>query len=460
MQIDPASFRDPSGFVFAHNGTLYRHVAKGYAPHYRQLMTSGLYELLVKENLLIPHTEIDGMGALTNDAYKVLQPRLVPFISYPYEWSFLQLKHAALLTLDIQKTSLDYGMTLKDATPTNVQFIGCRPVFIDTLSFEQYTEGMPWVAYRQFCEMFLAPLLLAAFRDETLLKMQRVHHRGIDLKQASNLLPWTTYLRPSITAHIHLHAWLQHKYASTSLAGKEGHSKHTMSKRALYGLIDNLHGVVSRLNTPVQQTEWGNYYSDLMYSTAAFDQKRALVQEIVRKEKPRIVWDLGANAGEFSIVASGAGATVVALDIDHAAIGKLYRLSRAKPSHDILPLVMDLGNPSPALGWAHSENKSLAERGPADLALALALIHHLAITYNLPFERIASYFASLTTQLLIEYVPKDDVNVRRLLASRKDIFSTYTQNCFERAFEQHFVTVAVHTVGDSGRALYHMKKRG
>src|SRR6185436_4959816 len=184
-----ASFRDPSGFLFSRGGILYRQVNRAYQKEYARLMESGLYEKLVKAGLLIPHVEVDQPPAVEVDALKVIQPDRVPFISYPYEWSFGQLKSAALATLSIQKRALKMGMSLKDASAYNIQFVHGKATLIDTLSFEVYEEGEPWVAYRQFCQHFLAPLALMALKDVRLNQLLRVYIDGVPLDLVSELLP-------------------------------------------------------------------------------------------------------------------------------------------------------------------------------------------------------------------------------------------------------------------------------
>jgi hypothetical protein len=215
-----ASFRDPSGFLFSRGGALYRQVNRKYQQEYARLMESGLYEKLVKAGLLIPHTEVNQAPAEAENAYKVIQPERVAFISYPYEWSFGQLKDAALATLSVQKRALKRGMSLKDASAYNIQFVHGKATLIDTLSFETYKEGQPWVAYRQFCQHFLAPLALMALRDVRLSQLLRVYIDGVPLDLASELLPWNTRLNFGLLTHIHLHAGAQKKYA-----GEEIHSR-------------------------------------------------------------------------------------------------------------------------------------------------------------------------------------------------------------------------------------------
>ena len=373
-----ASFRDPSGFLFVRDGILYRQVNRLYAENYARLMDSGLYEKLVKAGLLIPHAEVNVKPADPDQAFKILQPERVPFISYPYEWSFGQLKDAALVTLSIQKRALKAGMSLKDSSAYNTMFYRGKPVLIDTLSFEVYRDGEPWVAYRQFCQHFLAPLALMATCDVRMGQLLRVHIDGIPLDLASKLLPYRTRWNLGLSSHIHLHARAQARYADVAVS--EARRGRKMSKQALLALIESLEATVLGLKWEPAGTEWVEYYDSTNYTEAAFDHKKELIAEWLEGLQPKTAWDLGANTGVFSRQAAGLGAHTVAFDIDPAAVEQNYRQVKKDKEQNLLPLVLDLTNPSPSLGWANRERDSLAGRGPAEVVLALALIHHLAIS--------------------------------------------------------------------------------
>jgi hypothetical protein len=450
-----ASFRDPSGFLFSRGGVLYRQVNRHYEREYARLMESGLYEKLVKAGLLIPHAEVDQAVAESDSAYKVIQPERVPFISYPYEWSFGQLKDAALATLSIQRRALKVGMSLKDASAYNIQFVRGRASLIDTLSFEIYKEGLPWVAYRQFCQHFLAPLALMALRDVRLNQLLRVYIDGVPLDLASELLPAKTRFNFGLLTHVHLHASAQKRYAGAEVKSRAA----TMSKQAMTGLIDSLDSTVRKLDWKPGGTEWGNYYDITNYSDAAFEHKQQLVRDWSAKMKPALVWDLGANKGVFSRLAAESDAFVVSSDIDPAAVEQNYRQVKSEKRENLLPLLLDLTNPSPSIGWANQERDSFGARGPADMVLALALIHHLAISNNVPLPQLADFFASAGKWLVIEFVPKSDSQVQKLLISREDIFPQYTRAGFEEAFRQRFKICEAVSVRESERMLYLMECR-
>jgi len=452
-----ASFRDPNGFIFKQNGILYRQVNKSYASEYSMLMESGLYAKLTKAGLLIPHEETDIQSAEPDQAFKVIQPEYVPFISYPYEWPFGLLKEAALTTLSIQRRALKAGMTLKDASAYNIQFVGGRAVLIDSLSFDIYHEGKPWDAYRQFCQHFLAPLALMAHTDIRLNQLLRVYIDGVPLDLASRLLLFRSRLNFGLLTHLHLHARLQQKSAIPSDQPATGSGK--VTKQAMLGLIDSLQSTVKKLIWKPAGTEWGDYYNITNYSDKAFQHKQKLVSDWVIKVKPDLVWDLGANDGTFSRLASDKGSLAISFDIDPAAVEQNYQQIKIKGEKKIVPLVLDLTNPSPSIGWHNSERDSLINRAPADMVLALALIHHLAISNNVPLPQLADFFADAGRWLVIEFVPKSDSQVQKLLSSRKDIFPNYTREAFEDAFAERFAIHEKIPVEESERFLYLMEKK-
>lgn len=451
----PGSFRDPSGFLFMSNGILYRQINFTYKDNYDLLMNSGLYENLTESALIIRHDEIDTDNLVSDNAYKLISPEIIPFISYPYEWSFSQLKDAALLTLNIQKKSLALGMSLKDSSAYNIQFKNGRPIFIDTLSFEKYKEGSPWVAYRQFCQHFLAPLALMSYTDIRLNQLLRTNIDGIPLDLASSLLPGSTKIRFSLLTHIHMHAKSQKHYADKKI---KADSK-KFSKFSMLGLIDNLESSIKKLNWNPTGTEWADYYQGTNYSSAMLDQKKALVNDYIQKTQPEIVWDLGANTGMFSDLAAQKGIKTISFDVDPSCVEMNYRECVKQNKINILPLLLDLTNPSPSIGWNNKERNSLVERGPADTIMALALIHHLAISNNVPLNNVAEFFAKIGRYLIIEFVPKSDSMVQRLLATREDIFPDYNHDRFEKEFKEFFNILASQKIKDSERTIYLMEKK-
>jgi hypothetical protein len=452
-QKAPSSFRDTDGFVFFKGRQIYRQINLPYQEHYDYLMASGLYKQVVDAGLLIPHNEVKHVGY--EHAYKIIQPELIPFISYPYEWCFSQLKVAALTTLTIQKIALDFGMSLKDCSAYNIQFTKGKPVLIDTLSFEKYREGLPWVAYRQFCQHFLAPLILMSYTDIRLNRLLQLFIDGIPLDLTSSLLPFRTKFMFSMLSHIHLHAKSQKYFADKAVNTKS----YKMNRRSLYALIDSLESAVRRLNWHPRGTEWAKYYENTNYSVDALKHKAHIVTKYLDRIKPNNVWDLGANAGTFSQIASQNGAHTVSFDIDPAAVEKNYLACVKRGEKLVLPLFLDLTNPSPSIGWDNEERMSFIKRGPVDMVFALALIHHLAISNNLPFGRIAQFFSEICSSLVIEFVPKHDSQVQKLLRTREDIFSDYSREMFEIEFSKLFSIQDSEQIKNSERIVYLMIRK-
>lgn len=449
----PGSFRDPSGHLFTHHGEIFRQINEIYRDDYEALITSGLYDKLVGRGMIVPHEETS-LEPDTESAFKVIKPQQIPFISYPYEWSFSQLKDAALLTIEIQQVALEHGLSLKDSSAYNIQFLDGRPVLIDTLSFERYREGQPWVAYRQFCQHFLGPLALMSYTDVRLSQLLRVYIDGVPLDLTSRLLPGRTRLKPSLLTHIHIHASAQRRYAGSTEVRKD----RKMPRLSLLGLISGLQSAVKGLRWRLPKTEWGDYYEDTNYTTLAMSHKASLVESFLKEIGPRRVWDLGANTGAFSRLAAQLGAYTIAFDIDPVAVETNYLRIKNDDEKNVLPLILDLTNPSPGIGWSNEERNSLPRRGPTDAVIALALIHHLAIANNVPMRMVSRYFATLAPSLIIEFVPKSDSQVRRLLATREDIFPEYTREGFETAFSNDFRILAATPINESKRVLYRMSR--
>ncbi len=452
---DPGSFRDPAGFVFHRDDELYRQINSSYRPTYELLMDSGLYKNLTDRGLLVPHEEVDLAIARDDCAYRVIQPRRIEFISYPFEWCFSQLQASALATLDIQEEALAHDLSLKDANAANIQLLDGRPALIDTLSFEPYEEGFPWVGYRQFCQHFLAPLALMSRTDVRLAGLLATHLDGVPLDLAVRLLPFRSRFNPGLFMHLHLHARGQrrHQHATTNRAALRGR----MNRQKLVALLGNLRSTVRKLRWRPGGSDWGDYYQRDSYSDAAFRQKQQLVAVMLDAAGPGPVWDLGANTGEFSRLALARSKPVVALDFDPGAIEINYRRMTLDRDTGLFPLVADLTNPTPPTGWANRERRSLLDRGPAHTVIALALTHHLAISNNIPFARLAGFFADLTRYLLVEFVPADDPMAARLLAMRNHEFPDYTVGAFETALAERFKIHRREPILGSDRVLYLME---
>lgn len=454
MKASQASFRDPAGFMYKdERGILLRQVNEVGAADYDLFVSSGLYDTLAAKRMLVRHKVMPGVQA--KGVHTTLRPDVVPFISYPFEWSFSQLKDAALLTLNIQKQALKHGMSLKDASAYNVQFVDGRPLFIDTLSFETYKPGTAWAAYRQFCQHFLAPLALMAYTDINLSQLLRVHLDGIPLELTAKLLPRRARLKLSLVIHLVLHARAQRTKAAD-------HKRPTavVSRSSLDAIIDSLERTIRKLQPRSDSSEWGDYYkNNTNYSAKAADAKAKVIVDMVKPLKAKSVLDLGGNNGEYSRPLNKLGLTAVCTDIDPNAVEANYRHVRLHKETQMLPLLVDLTNPGGNLGWQNNERQPIHERLQTTVVMALAIVHHLAISNNLPLGNIAEYFAKFGPYLIIEFVPKADSQVQKLLSTRPDIFPDYNEEGLKQAFSHYYKLQKEVKIKGTKRTLYLFKTK-
>lgn len=456
MRIN-SSFRDPDGYMFEQNGEIYRAVSHSYKIPYDHLLSSGLGKKLIDQKLMVPFEEIDQATLGLLNLYKVIKPERIPFISYPYEWSFNMLKDAALLTLIIQKFALEHGMSLKDSSAFNIQFHNGKPIFIDTLSFEMLPENKPWFAYRQFCQHFLAPLALMTHIDPSLNRLFIIHIDGIPLQLAAKMLPFKCRFNLGLYLHIILHARSQKKY--DKLTENVNFSERKFSLSALKSLLEGLRITVENLRWNPIGTEWADYTDEGVHPNEYTKFKTKTISEFLEISRPKIIWDLGANNGIFSRIAAHMGSCVISMDVDPACVEKNYTLVQNNNDTKLLPLLMDVLNPSPSIGWDSTERISLLNRQRPDLIMALAIIHHLAISANIPIELIADFFAQSTDNLIIEFIAKEDEKVQILLANRRDIFPDYSLTSFERIFSEHYKIQKISHCPGNTRVLYLMQKK-
>jgi hypothetical protein len=449
----PSSFKDPSGFVFESGGNIYRQVNQYYAAQYRQLMDSGLYKQLVSHQRLIAHEEVAENMTNTPEWYTTLQPEPVQHISYPYEWCFEQLQDAALLTLTMLKTALQHGMILKDATPYNIQFHKGRPVFIDTLSFDTYDPKQPWIAYRQFCQCFLFPLYLEHYLKTDIQRILSTYIDGIPVDFVAKLLP----LKSRLSLGVWLHVYLQHTASTSTRANKQTAA---FSKKKLLDVISHLTNIITNFpNNKTYKTTWSNYYEDTILSKEYLQEKETIVRAFCQNSKARSVLDLGANDGYFSRLFASHQMQVIATDADNRCISRLYHEVKNNNIQNILPLILDIANPSPAIGFHNQERAAFHDRIQTDLVAALALVHHLVIGKNISLPVLAEYFNHIAPELIIEFVPKEDEKVQQMLKTRPDTFPDYTTTVFENLFLQYFEVISKKKVPGTYRVLYHMKRK-
>lgn len=448
-----SSYRDNDGFVFMQNNIIYRLIKPTYFSHYNLLLSSGLYNELTLAGRLIVHEELPAANFDVLQSCKIILPEQLPFISYPYEWSFDMWRDAAIVTLKIVIQSLQKGMILKDATPFNIQFYNGRPVFIDTLSFEKYEEDKPWVAYRQFCECFLVPLLLMHYGHRDMGKMLQIYPDGIPLEVVKTILP----LKAKFNLQVYLHIWLQAKVSKKNIHKAEVAKSFSLKK--LYTLLNGLLSLVSGLKQQQQKSVWDDYYTETILGNQYLEAKQVLFETFINSIAFDTAIDLGANDGYFSILLKDKAKYIIATDFDSNCINDLYNRIRKEKIKNILPLVNVLNAPSPSLGWNNKERNSMTERLHGDLVCALALLHHLAIACNVPLEFIAKWLHNMAQYLIIEFVPKEDEKVQQLLKNREDIFIDYNLENFKIVFAKYFEFIKAEKVGNTDRILFLMKKK-
>jgi ribosomal protein L11 methylase PrmA len=451
---DPGSFRDPGGHVYEVDGEILRTVLDGRMSDYEFVRKTGLIDKLVQQGLLIESDEVAVSHEFGPMARRVIRHPQIPFISYPYEWSFPLLKAAALLHLDLQLEALDANVALSDASAYNVQFDGIAPVFIDLLSLRPYRDGDYWIGHQQFCEQFLNPLLLRAKFGVSHNNWYRGGLEGIASEDLVKLFRLRHFLSINSLMHLVLPTYMQRramKRDKQSLNIK----RRPLPRNSYRAILQQLRNWIKKLvpaDTGV--TVWGDYERTHSYTEAEEAAKHEFVAQFCAKTQPRLLIDLGCNAGEYSETALSSGvARVIGFDADQRALERAYARAQAK-SLRLLPLFQDGANPSPGQGWNGTERKSVLERSKADAVLALAFEHHLAIGRNVPLEQVLSWIVSMAPQGIIEFVPKSDPTVQRMLALREDIFDAYSGDCFLSALQSQARIQASRTVSSSGRTLY------
>jgi hypothetical protein len=455
--FDSGSFRDPRGRVFARDGAVYRALSPEGFRHWAHLRDSRLFRRATADGSLIATAEVaDGLIQPPPGKWAaILSHQRVPFISYPYEWTFGMLKAAALLQLDLLLGAVDEGLTLQDGSPFNVQWMGCTPTFIDVTSFVASGSEGVWAGYRQFCRQCLYPLLLQAYKGVAFGAWLRGDLDGIDPADLSSLLSARDLMRRGIVRHVYLHAKLQTRYAAT----RRNLRASLMQARPGSGLVRatarSLKRVIEGLTWTPRSTHWIDYEQTHSYRPDDTARKRAFVDRVVRARRRRTVWDLGCNTGEYSRLAAAHAEYVVAIDADPGVADTLYQSLVRDHCPNILPLVMSATDPSPDLGWRQAERAGLIRRGRPELVLCLALAHHVVIGANVPVRELVEFVADLADEVVIEFVDRRDAMVERLLRNREDVFADYTREHFETALARVFRIERTEELMDGRRTLYH-----
>jgi SAM-dependent methyltransferase len=452
---EAGSFRDPESRVFYRDGQVYRALSAAGLADFQSLEASGLLTdpRLVPTQLVDDAAPVDVLVA--GGGAGVLRHESIPFLSYPYEWTFSMLKDAALLQLDLLLDALEHDLVLKDASPYNVQFKGARPVFIDIGAFERLRPGELWTGYRQFCMLYLFPLLLQALKGVGFQPWLRGSVDGISAAEIRGLMSFRDRFRRGLPINVFLQARLAQRDVGGADAIKREAKRTGAERELIRANVRKMRKLVKRLVWRATPSEWVGYAGHNTYDESDARRKDAFVREAVASRPWRLAWDLGCNNGRHSRIAAEGAQHVVALDADAATVEVLYRELREEGNETILPLTMNLADPSPALGWRGRERKSLPERGRPDLVLALALVHHMAIGSNVPVREVVDWLASLGAALVVEFPTREDPMVRKLLARKREgLHLDYERGLFERYLNDAFDVRRTEQLAGGTRILY------
>lgn len=458
-RVEPGSFRDRTARVFYRDDQVFRGLSEPALRNWLRLDGTRFFHELVDQGKLVATELVEDPTLDPDGAWAgVLRHATIPFVSYPYEWSFGMLREAALLQLELIEAAVDEGMILKDASAFNVQWDGRRPVFIDIPSFEVIEPGSPWVGYEQFCQLFLYPLMLQAYHDIPFHPLLRGCLDGIDAATCWAMLSRPDLVRPGVFKHVFLQSKAQMRFRDTSGNVKSELRDAGFSTELIKANVRGLIKVVRKLSWNPPESGWVSYTECAHYDSVARESKSAFVRRALVAERRNLVWDLGCNTGEYSLLAAEHADLVIAMDTDHQSIDRLHRRLSSGPDN-ILPLVGNLADPSPALGWKCMERKTLEERGKPDLVIFLALIHHLVIRANIHVDELVNWLGDLRADLVIEFVEKSDPMVQRLLQNKEDLYADYDRINFERCLAMRFEIDRTAAICDGNRTLYYATNR-
>ena len=459
LQSEPGSFRDRQGRIFYRNGEVLRALSARALEEWRALSSTRFFPRLMEagkivKTMSVEAKSIEGTVPAAEQWSGFLGHETIPFISYPYEWSFQMLKDAALLQLELIAAALSEGMILKDASSFNLQWMGAKPVFIDIPSFERLNAGEPWVGYRQFCQLFLYPLFLQSYKNIPFQPWLRGSIDGISPQHCLQLMSSRDLLRAGVLTHVYLQSRLQNRYGGSDSDAKGMLKTAGFSRDLIAANVQRLTKTVTGLTWTQTRSEWSDYASNNTYSRQDHETKADFVRKAAQSRHWNLVWDLGCNTGTFSRICAENSDYVVAMDQDPAAIELFYRALSQEGSGRILPLVLNLADPSPDLGWRCLERKAITGRGKPQLTLCLALIHHMVIGANVPVGEFLQWLADLQGALVIEFVTKEDPMVEVLLRDKEDLYEDYELEYFESCLGSLFDVKGREVVPSGTRILY------
>lgn len=467
IELDAGSYRDPSGFVFTSGNEIYRSVSDSTWPLVEKLEQTGLLQQLMDAGDFVrTRATVAGDGvhetlrSALPDWNHFLWHERIPVLSYPYEWSFSMLLDAGLLQLRIQKQLLAHKLSLKDASAFNVQFLWNKPVFIDVLSVEEPAALDIWIAYSQFCRMHLYPLMLFLHKGLNFKNSFLASVDGMDVAQVYRIFGAGRSLRPDLFLDVYLQRLLSNTNVKQTQALKTKMKRASGNTKAQIINLERLERKLEKMRSRyVSSGLWSEYADDNTYSDQSRQEKEAFITAHMEQHKPETVLDLGCNTGTYSLLAARQGANVISVDSDHDCVESLYRRSREQ-ALNVLPMVVDIVNPSPGLGFNNAERKRFLDRVRGDCVFALALVHHLLISARLPLPAIRDMMAGFTRKhLIIEFVERDDEMFQTLLALREDLYGDLTLDGFLSVFKERFDLVEQKPLSGTKRHLLTFAKK-
>ncbi|NNF55488.1 MAG: methyltransferase [Acidimicrobiales bacterium] len=393
-------------------------------------------------------------------ATSILRHPKLDLITFPFEWSFQMLKDAALLQLDLVRAGALAGVGVKDASSYNIQFVGTTPIFIDVGSFQPRKRSDPWFGYQQFCELFLYPLMLKAYAGVSFQPFLRGSVHGIPVDQAKGLLgPLRLKRQRGRFTHVLFHALAQAKLADSDEGVAEDVAESGMKTELLLATVAKTRKLVESMDTGLDESLWSDYSDRGHYESRSLAEKAAFVDDsLAGAGALGHVWDVGCNDGMFSRIAANHADVVLAMDADELVIDQLYKQLRTETSVEanrITPLVVDLSTAGGGVGWRGSERPGLFHRSRPDAVIYLAVIHHLALTFNIPLQQQLDLLADSTENLVIEFPDENDQMVQKLLRNKRPgIYSHYTLDNFERLLGERFEVRRRETLTGGSRTIF------
>ncbi len=455
--FDEGSFRDPEGHVFSYENEIYRTLSSGAYARMNTLLNLPFFNKWVEEGKIIPTKLLkatDTFPKKVSVGDHVLWHEKIEYLTYPFEWSFSMLKDAGLLMLDLLEELLENNFILKDGTAWNISFYKGKPCFYDILSIDVYQEGQPWEGFSQFLQEFLYPLMLQAHHNVDFQSFWRATHQGIPVSILSKTMSKTSLFKRGVFKYVFLQEKLSSSKTVSEATIRHEFSPQVFPKKALLNFIKNLRGCVESLQINKGKSIWKDYYSQNSYEVDDTKEKESFIREGLKKLGPKSVMDLGCNTGHYSLIAAKAS-QVIACDLDPTCIDQVY----SHKNKSIVPVVLNLMTPSPSMGWSLNERKDVFTRLKTDSFMALALIHHLCISQNVPLNSFVQFLKFIAPQGIVEWVDKTDPMVKFLLRNRADIFKDYTLDNFKDLLSQHFNIEKMISLNKGTRNLLLLSKK-